>query len=548
MFYILSLFWLTRTTKITLFYFYLWQLKEYQVKRFIDHFRTDKGKQLLFGKFILVKIIIFIPFIFLLYSKTYLGREFFLSAISGALLFLYIFEILVFLKNIFQKNLKKPVLTKKTGFLILFGLIIEFVIIAILITLVKDVFVFFFWLLLFDILFPLIVSSIVLLIQPFSVLYRNKMIIDKAKIKRKEFKNLKVIGITGSFGKTSTKEILYTILSSKFKTLKTSEHQNSEVGISQCILNELKLKHEIFIVEMGTYGRGGIKLLSDIAKPEIGILTGINQQHMSLFGSQDIIVKTKYELIESLPKNGLAVFNGDNKYCIGLYKSTNIAKKLLYSSKKAELKDTSKPDIWTENIKMEKEYISFKVQTKDGQSADFKVNILGIQNVPNILGAILVAKELDMNLNEISKACLEITQDFGAMKLIKGKDDPFVLSAVYSTNPDGVIADLDYLKIWQGKKAIIMPSLIELGESSKDVHFKIGQQIGEACDLAIITTSERFEELKKGAIESGMKKDNILFLEKPDDIIEHINNFSSPGDVILLEGRVPKEISDFLKK
>ena len=90
--------------------------------------------------------------------------------------------------------------------------------------------------------------------------------------------------------------------------MKTKEHQNSEVGISQCILNDLEPKHQIFICEMGAYNRGGIKLLASIAKPKIGILTGINEQHLATFGSLENIIKTKYEVIESLPSDGLAIF------------------------------------------------------------------------------------------------------------------------------------------------------------------------------------------------------------------------------------------------
>ncbi len=140
-----------------------------------------------------------------------------------------------------------------------------------------------------------------------------------------------VIGITGSYGKTSTKEILYTILAEKFgenKVLKTKEHQNSEVGVSQCILNDLKPEHKIFVCEMASYNRGGIKLLCDIAKPKIGILTGINEQHMSTQGSQENIIKTKYELIESLPQDGLSIFNGENFYCLELYQKTKIKKRI----------------------------------------------------------------------------------------------------------------------------------------------------------------------------------------------------------------------------
>ena len=361
----------------------------------------------------------------------------------------------------------------------------------------------------------------------------RSIIISKAKAKRAKFKELLVIGITGSYGKTSTKEFLATILSEKYKVLKTLEHQNSEVGISQCILNDLKPEHEIFVVEMGAYNRGGIKLLSDIAKPKIGVLTGINEQHLATFGSLENIIKGKYELIESLPDDGLAIFNGNNPYCFQLYQKTIYPKKV-YSLKPSIY--GFPVDIWVKDIKIEKDFISFRAVMKNDQ-ADFKINLLGAQNIPNILAAALVAKELGLTLNEISRISQKIKPEQGGILLKKGINNLNIIDATYSANPDGVISHLEYLKTWFGKKVIVMPCLIELGKASKEVHKRIGQKIAEACDFAIITTKERFREIREGAMEKY-----VLFIENPKEIFERIKSFCRPGDVILLESRVPKEL------
>ena len=387
-----------------------------------------------------------------------------------------------------------------------------------------------FYLLLFDIFTPLIVSGIVLLFQPLAVLGRNR-IIKKAKRKRAEFKDLIVIGITGSYGKTSTKEFLATILSEKFNVLKTKEHQNSEVGISQCILDDLKPEHEIFVVEMGAYNRGGIKLLSDICKPKIGVLTGINEQHMATFGSEENIIKGKYELIESLPDDGLAIFNGNNPYCFQLYQKTIYPKKV-YSLKPSIY--GFPVDIWTDKIKIEKDFISFRAMMKNDQT-DFKINLLGTQNILNILAASLVAKEFGLTLNEISRISQKIKPEQGGILLKKGINNLNIIDATYSANPDGVISHLEYLKIWPGKKVIVMPCLIELGKASKEVHQRIGRKMAEVCDFAIITTKERFKEIKEGA-------PNTLFIENPKEIFKKIKEFCQPGDVVLLESRVPNQL------
>jgi len=452
--------WFLIFTKALFFWLWLWQLKEYHFGRFRAHFETQKIKKVI-SSFHWIKF---------------------------------------------------PKFTKKTIIISSFGILLEILILFYLFSLPTSQFYFF--LLVFLILSPLISSLLVLLFQIPTVILRNR-ILKKAQRKIAKFENLLVIGITGSYGKTSTKEFLATILSEKFNVLKTKEHQNSEVGISQCVLNDLKEDHEVFVVEMGAYNRGGIKLLCDIAKPKIGILTGINEQHMATFGSQENIIKTKFELIESLPEDGIAFFNAKNKYCVELYERTKI-RKFLY-----------------------------------GEKATF----LGEEN---ILGAMAVAKELGMTEEEISRAIGKIKNKFGGIQIKKGINGLNIIDATYSANPDGVIAHLEYLKNWSGKKIIVMPCLIELGKASGKVHKKIGAKIGQICDLAIVTTKDKLRELRDTAVKNGMKEENILFIENPKEIFKKIKSFcregeenkssSSPfavareGDVILLESRVPIQL------
>jgi len=530
---ILGIFWLVRTVKNTFFCLYLWQLKEYHLGRFFSHFDTEKGKRLLLNPFNFLKVI-FLSFIFFI-------QVLFLSQI---LLIIYIIESFQAFKNLFQKKLKLPVLTKKIIFLALISIILEISYFISIFSLSTPLFVF--YLLAFDILTLIIISGIVLFFQPLAALARL-LIIKRAIRKRSAFKDLIVVGITGSYGKTSTKEFLSTILSEKFKVLKTKEHQNSEVGVSQCILNELKSEHQLFVVEMGAYNRGGIKLLSDIAKPKIGILTGINEQHLATFGSEENIIQGKYELIESLPKDGIAIFNGDNNYCYELYENTEITKRLSISNVPAKDKIV-KADAWTENVIIEKDSLSFKVFTKDGESTDFKLNLLGGQNVENILMAVIAAKELGMNLNEISKASQKIKIEQGGMKLLKVEKGHNIIDSTYSSNPNGVIANLEYLKLWQGKKIIIMPCLIELGKAAAEVHKRIGEKIGQICDLAIITTKDYFKEMKDGSTSVPQGSIEIMFIEDPQKIFEKIEDFTGTEDIILLQSRVPKELIDLLTK
>lgn len=403
------------------------------------------------------------------------------------------------------------------------------------------------WVIFLTILFG---PSLILFFQiPTSIWQRS--IIKKATQKRAAFNNLLVIGITGSYGKTSVKEFLATILSSKFKVLSTPAHQNTDMAIAQLILKKLTQDIEIFIVEMAAYKKGEITSPCQIVRPKIGILTAINEQHLATYGSLENIIRTKYELIDSLPEDGLAIFNGDNNYCCQLYKIAQ-KKKRIYSIQSSIASVPA--DLYVASLAVNRSFLSFKLVAKKGESAVFKVNLLGDHNISNILAAACCAKELGMSLKEIASACQKIESWQSGVQLKKGINGLNIIDASYSANPDGVISHLEYLKIWPGKKVIVMPCLIELGKASRKIHKEIGRKIGEVCDLCIITTRERFQEIGGGAVEKGMKSKNILFTDKPKEIFEKIKSFCqlekipsrSIGDVVLLESRVPSRLISLL--
>lgn len=424
------------------------------------------------------------------------------------LAFLFFAEALVASKVFWRKTFKRPFLTQKTAVILSTGFSFEVLLIFFMFLLEFKLTKFTAALLLFDILTPIGFSLLVLFFQPLAVFLRNR-ILRQAKSRRHYFANLLVIGIAGSYGKTSTKEFLFTILSQKFKVFKTKEHQNSEIGIAECILNDLKPEHQIFICEMGAYNRGGIKLLCDIVNPKIGILTGINEQHMATFGSLENIIKTKYELIESLPADGSAFFNGKNAHCQELYQKTKI-KKFLY-----------------------------------GESTG-----LGMENFE---GAKAVAKFLGMSDEEIELASQKIENKFPGIQIKEGVNGLKIIDATYSANPDGVIANIEYLKTFSGKKVIVMPCLIELGKASREVHRKIGQKIAEVCDLAIITTKDRFKEIKAASApligaSASQRKAEVVFMEDSKKIFEKITSFAKDGDAVLLESRAPSQLISRLIK
>lgn len=488
---ILGILWLIVTVKAVLFWVCLWQLKEYHVGRFADHFRTAKGKALLFDKLRIVKLAIVVSFIFnplVLFALTPL---------------IYLAEAGKIVPAIYKKKILKPIFTRKIIFVVLVSIFSEIAAVLAVFDYIEgkvwlSVFFFPLLLLIIDLLTPFIVALLVLLFKPITY-FSVKMILLRAGRKRDQFKDLIVIGITGSYGKTSTKEILYDILSEKFRVIKTKKHINAEVGIAKTILDDLKEEHQILIAEIGAYNVGKIKEVCRVIKPKIGILTGINEQHMATFGSQEKIIKAKHEIFECLPENGIKI-----------------------------LRDRIK--LKAEQIVGNKDNVLFRVN-----GVDFKLNMLGRHNIENVLLAVDCAMKLGMTLEEISKACSKIRPELGGMTLFK-KESPTIIDSSYSSNPTGVISDLEYLKLYAGKKAVVMPCLIELGKSSKDVHQRIGKKLNEACDLAIITSKERFDVIKKECPKAIYSEDGELITQKLKEC-----------DVVLLEGRTSKNILDKIK-
>lgn len=520
--------------KYVLFWLYLWQLKEYHIGRFIDHFSTFKGRKILFSFEQILKLVLLLSF--------FADSSLFTSSYS-VLVVIYFAELIILLRGVYLKNFKKPVKTTKTIFLTLVSFIVVLTFLNW--TTGQSDTVQPRWLLVFDILTPLIISAIVLLFQPLFVAVRNNTL-SKAREKLEKIRSLsalKVIAITGSYGKTSTKEFLLTILSKKFKVLSTKEHQNSEIGIAKSILEDLKPSHQIFVAEVGAYNKGKVKEVCSMLKPKIGVVTGVNEQHLALFGSLENLLSAEggRELEEALPKSGTLIVNGDNKYCLDLYKKTNKNKKVY-----AVNKEKVNSDIWADSVTVDKDSVSFLALDRAGNMAHFDVKVLGKQNVQNLLGAILIAKELGMNLGEISEACKGIKQEQAGMVLKQGKHGINVIDSSYSSNPDGALADLEYLEVFNGKKVVIMPCLIELGSISAQVHEKIGRKIGQVCNLAIITSKDKFKEIKKGAMEAGMAEKNILFIENPQEIFSAVTLFCKSGDAVLLEGRVPAGLDKLL--
>ena len=273
-----------RTVRNLLFQSYLWQIKEYRLDRIFSFLRTSQGRKMIFSPLSLIKwILITVGLSVVVYAYVVFGS---IENYGLIILFLYLsFWCLWVLEGIkavlilATRGWKLPTFTLKIGLILITVSVIIFGWFYI-----EDLGFFLTYGPILDKLLTPTVFTIVIVFNLISWLIK-KLIIFLAKRKIGMMKGLTVIGITGSYGKTSTKEFLYTILSEKFKVIKTEGYNNTEIAVAMAILKKLKSLHEIFIVEMGAYKMGEIKAICNIVSPQIGIITGINKQHVELFGS-----------------------------------------------------------------------------------------------------------------------------------------------------------------------------------------------------------------------------------------------------------------------
>ena len=357
----------------------------------------------------------------------------------------------------------------------------------------------------------------------------------------------KVIGITGSYGKTSTKYILHQILSEKFNTLMTPDSYNTPMGICKVIRGELTAEHEIFIVEMGAYKRGDIRELCNLASPEIGILTAVGPQHLERFKSIENIAKTKYELIESLPSGGLAVFNCDNEICAELSdkreQSGNPVRR--YATEPLPVDSVSdRTDLTAANIRHTAEGLAFTVYTdvgsQDVTDVEIRTRLLGRHNVSNILAAMAVAIECGMTLEEIREAIVNVEPVPHRLQLTSGVGNVTIIDDSFNSNPVGAKAALEVLtEIGDGKKVLVTPGMVELGEREYEENRRLGEQAADVCDLVILVGPTRTKPILDGLKAAEYPSQQIIVALNLEEVKQHLATQVQAGDVVLFENDLP---------
>ena len=347
------------------------------------------------------------------------------------------------------------------------------------------------------------------------------------KLNRPEFQNLIRIGITGSYGKTSCKNILAEMLKSKYKVAKSPSSFNTPQGYSKTVNNILTEEHEILIMEMGARYLGDIKRLAKLVKPKHGILTSIGPQHLDTFGSIENVQIGKGDLVRSLPKDGIAVLNGDNERCVSVFNALDLEKKYLSS-----ITEMAK------DIQINQDGCVFTLQIGD-KSAQCKTRLLGQHNIINILMCATMADKLGVSIEDIAAAIERLEPTPHRLELIKAENGVFILDDSYNSSPGGSKAALEVLALFKGQKIVMTPGIVELGAKQDEENFKFGVRMSKVADKVIVVNEVNSTSIIDGLRSQNFAEENIYKVANLEDAKKIYAELLKPGDVLLIENDLP---------
>ncbi len=499
---------------------FLWWRKEYRLDRMRIHLGTKQGKNVLFGTTHLV--------LFILTALWFVPPVRDLSYVALAV---YAIGIAIVYVGKFRHWLLPPISPKVMAILVslLYGIIVCVTSLPfpVLIALVfADLLI-----------FPSSVVLVVILTLP-TVLY-HQIIIARAKRRLFSHKPMTVIGITGSYGKTSVKDYLASILQESYPTLKTEASKNSPIGIAEAVMRSLIPSHEVFVVEMGAYKRGEITRMSEMVRPEIGIVTAINPQHQDLFGTIETTMKAKYELLHTLQGRKIAIINLDDERVktLGSWAAEEGCTVWGWTTQSVKSKQVivnSKKIFRASNIAADMNGVSFDCHV-GGEKIHVHAPVIGEHQAGNILSAIAGAVATGMDVPAAAHAAAGIRPAPKVMEVRRGKQGEVFIDDTFNNNPDAAKAALGFLARQKGKKILVFQPMIELGGFADRSHEEVGAAAGKVCDAIFLTNANHYEAFERGVRSASSKVQ--LSVASATGIAAYIRAHAGKGDTVLFKGK-----------
>ncbi len=362
----------------------------------------------------------------------------------------------------------------------------------------------------------------------------QKKYIKKCKKRLSERSDLIKIGITGSYGKTSLKRFLCTILEEKYKVLATPNSYNTPMGICKTV-NHLKDDHQVFIAEMGARRVGDISFLTKMVEPNYAIISGITGQHLETFGSISAIKQTKYELVENM-QSGVVAYTVDNDNTMSLFGDCPLR------TIPAGINERNNPRVYATDIKAGENGSDFTLVIY-GKSIKCHTTLIGLHNVSNVCLAAAIAHELGLKIEEISAGISRLTQVEHRLSVTKTERGITIIDDSYNSNPQGFDAALEVLNYFKGRKIVITPGMVEQGVTEDLQNYEIGVKLSKKCDFAVLVGRSAAFIIRSALVESGFDPQNIIQASTLDQAMKKIGEKLIEGDVILFENDLPDKFA-----
>ena len=356
----------------------------------------------------------------------------------------------------------------------------------------------------------------------------------------KSNERLRIIGITGSYGKTSVKYYLTTLLSEGFRVLMTPESFNTPMGIVRTIREHMQPTHQIFVCEMGARHLHDIKEITDFVHPDDGIVTSIGYQHLETFHSLDNIISTKYELLDAVDEKEKAEGKQEGKHL----KFVNADNEIIRANMKYKDAITyglsEGCDYRATDLKVTGAGTSFTVTSPKGETAEFSTRLVGRHNVENIMGAIACASSLGIPLTKLKMAVRRLQSVPHRLELTR-HGNVSILDDAYNSNPNGAKVALETLSLFEGSvKILVTPGMVELGEKEDEYNKEFGKQAAAVCDYIILVGEKQTQAIKEGILEAGFDSARLFVKNSFNEASALMYEIDAGREkVILLENDLP---------
>jgi UDP-N-acetylmuramoyl-tripeptide--D-alanyl-D-alanine ligase len=495
---------------------WLWFMKEYRLDRMRIHLTTHQGRALIFSKVTLLLLAALV-----VYATTPFTSEV-LAFLSAVFLVLGVRHLRRGAANWFVPPRSPKVFALALAFLGFAASLFLLGYPALVTLAAVDI-----------LLFP--VSAAIVFLFAIPTRAYHALVIREATQTLRKAKGLTVVGVTGSFGKTSVKDYLAAILSAQYKTIKTQASKNSAIAIAEIVKSELASDHKIFVVEMGAYKKGEIAGMSAIVRPEIGIVTAVNAQHQDLFGTLENTTQAKYELVAGLTGRKIAILNADDPRirAMGAWAKRDGCHVWWYTKQNAET-PSGDPVFRAQDIAWDLHGVRFTCSYKD-TLVPVAAPVVGAHQVGNILAAVAAAVACGMEMASAAKGAAHIVPAKKVLEITSGVNGSTFIVDTFNNNPEGAKAALDVLSRAHGRKMLVFQPMIELGAYAKERHADVGAHAGRVCDVVFLTNNNWYEDFFAGVRTTS--RQTQVKLSSPEKSAEFIQANVKKGDAVLFKGK-----------